>query len=52
MQIAVTELESSIDEQNRESRAMVPVENVERLVLFEIKMLVEKINKPSCRFWA
>ena len=33
MQIAVTEQGSSIDEQNKESRAMVPVKTVEQWFL-------------------
>ena len=36
LQIAVTEQGSSIDEQNRESRAMAPVETVERWFLLKM----------------
>ena len=36
MQIAVTEQGSSIDKQNRESRAMAPVETVERWFLLKL----------------
>ena len=36
MQIAVTEQGSSIDEQNRESRAMAPVETVEQWFLLKM----------------